>query len=597
MNKRLTQRKSLPSHREQTTITPSNYNQYINLPNSVLLSMLRNSSAQNPESQTQIPSAEHEADFLSNSVTTGSPEDVKTKMGQKLGADFSKVHFHTDSASAKKAESIGARAFTSGSDIYFNKKGFEPSIAAHELVHTIQQGTIASDTATLSTPIGAIQMIPDPLPKLNLQNVTLSGDNATLYINLCDYSQQYFEKKNESDLVKKELHEKLVTTGNQLLNNIYSQNETKFNSNFKKSNLFKLYKNVEHYLLKLGAYEPNEDSFHFGEDIVFGLDEPREKLLTKLLGNNHSAFSKGMTQNFITNSIWKNKNPKEKFNTLDKIKKNILNMENRFKKEPNSDTSLESLNPEYTEKLVTRANSFRTFLEEKSLTNSKYNIWTDYLTNDINEEKKQRWKTTSKAGLEFQLMHQQKPVYFAIEQLKPSDIIKKISYTHIAADTNSNTDINIDTDTLPAHNTSITSSEMRWLYKHRKDENVKKNLKLFDKDGNLIPSEEYFSDPAWEKYDKYRDSKRNFQNTAIQFNDVSTQTIEDQPIPDNTQALVQTDTQELLSIQDNVFPITNETLPTNDTNLQLSSNDKSDIPYEEDDIFWEESPFFSCTLI
>ena len=41
--------------------------------------------------QAQIATAEQEADRLSASVTSGSPEAVKAAMGRKLGADFSGV--------------------------------------------------------------------------------------------------------------------------------------------------------------------------------------------------------------------------------------------------------------------------------------------------------------------------------------------------------------------------------------------------------------------------------------------------------------------------------------------------------------------------
>ncbi len=111
--------------------------------------------------QAQIPAAEAEADRLSASVTAGSPEAVKAAMGRKLGADFSGVRFHTDAAAAARSKTMGARAYTSGADVYFGAGGFDPSVAAHELVHTVQQGMVESGAATVSTPVGGIQMEPD----------------------------------------------------------------------------------------------------------------------------------------------------------------------------------------------------------------------------------------------------------------------------------------------------------------------------------------------------------------------------------------------------------------------------------------------------
>lgn len=111
------------------------------------------------KTQAQIPAAEQEADRLSSDVLTGSPEAVKAAMGQKLGANFSSVRFHTNESDAAKAEAMGARAYATGQDIYFTQ-GFEPRVAAHELVHTVQQGTVPSDTATITAPAGSVQMWP-----------------------------------------------------------------------------------------------------------------------------------------------------------------------------------------------------------------------------------------------------------------------------------------------------------------------------------------------------------------------------------------------------------------------------------------------------
>ena len=113
-----------------------------------------------PRRQEQIPQAEQEADRLSASVTSGTPEGVKATMGRRMGADFSGVRFHTDDAAAARAGAMGARAFTSGAAIYFGPGGFDPGVAAHELVHTAQQGMVNSSVMTASAPAGGIQMRP-----------------------------------------------------------------------------------------------------------------------------------------------------------------------------------------------------------------------------------------------------------------------------------------------------------------------------------------------------------------------------------------------------------------------------------------------------
>lgn len=107
----------------------------------------------------QIPDAEAEADRLSAGVRGSSPGDIRREMGRRLGADFSGVRFHSGSGSEARGSQMGARAWTRGSDIFFGKGGFDPQIAAHELVHTIQQGAVSGPVRNFA-PAGAIQMWP-----------------------------------------------------------------------------------------------------------------------------------------------------------------------------------------------------------------------------------------------------------------------------------------------------------------------------------------------------------------------------------------------------------------------------------------------------
>ncbi len=74
---------------------------------------------------------------------------VNVRIGGMLGADFSGVRIHTDEAAQRAADSMNARAFTKGKDIYFNEGEYDPGsssgqrLLAHELTHTIQQGQVA----------------------------------------------------------------------------------------------------------------------------------------------------------------------------------------------------------------------------------------------------------------------------------------------------------------------------------------------------------------------------------------------------------------------------------------------------------------------
>lgn len=85
---------------------------------------------------------------ISSSRGSGHSMDSGTHsfMSGRFGADFSKVRIHTDNEAAKMNRELSARAFTIGSDIYFNQGEYQPSsregksLLAHELVHVQQQG-------------------------------------------------------------------------------------------------------------------------------------------------------------------------------------------------------------------------------------------------------------------------------------------------------------------------------------------------------------------------------------------------------------------------------------------------------------------------
>ena len=72
----------------------------------------------------QNPAAEQEANEIAASVSTArTPQEVKAQLGERMGADFSNVRFHTGSDALQRAEGIGARAYATGRDIYFGEGG------------------------------------------------------------------------------------------------------------------------------------------------------------------------------------------------------------------------------------------------------------------------------------------------------------------------------------------------------------------------------------------------------------------------------------------------------------------------------------------
>ncbi|MFD4999713.1 eCIS core domain-containing protein [Streptomyces buecherae] len=85
-------------------------------------------------------------------------EPLRAEMEARLGADFSDVRVHTDTAARRSAKEINARAYTSGSHIVVGESGADKHTLAHELTHVIQQragavaGTETSGGLRLSDP-------------------------------------------------------------------------------------------------------------------------------------------------------------------------------------------------------------------------------------------------------------------------------------------------------------------------------------------------------------------------------------------------------------------------------------------------------------
>ncbi len=111
------------------------------------------------------PKEENEADLLSSGLNASTPKEVMREMEDRLGADFSDVQFHSDPLSVKRSQAMGAKAWASGRDVYFGKGGFDPKVAAHELVHTVQQGAVKGN-ASVTMPYGAVQLDEDDDDKI-----------------------------------------------------------------------------------------------------------------------------------------------------------------------------------------------------------------------------------------------------------------------------------------------------------------------------------------------------------------------------------------------------------------------------------------------
>ncbi|BAZ08734.1 hypothetical protein NIES4071_05400 [Calothrix sp. NIES-4071] len=72
-------------------------------------------------------------------------DNIRKPMEQAFGADFSGVKVHTDSQADQLNQSIQAKAFTTGQDVFFRSGEYKPGsrggqeLIAHELTHVVQQ--------------------------------------------------------------------------------------------------------------------------------------------------------------------------------------------------------------------------------------------------------------------------------------------------------------------------------------------------------------------------------------------------------------------------------------------------------------------------
>ena len=92
------------------------------------------------------------------------PAPVRGDMERRLGSDFGDVRVHTGADAHESAQSVGANAYTVGSDVVFQNGQYDPSsdqgrhTLAHELTHVVQQrsgpvdGSPAAGGVNVSSP-------------------------------------------------------------------------------------------------------------------------------------------------------------------------------------------------------------------------------------------------------------------------------------------------------------------------------------------------------------------------------------------------------------------------------------------------------------
>lgn len=120
-------------------------------------------SAEKTDIQSQ-PTTRAQSSVAGVNLTQGKPLSVgeQSYFEPRFGRDFSQVRIHSNRDAASSAQALQARAFTSGNNIVFAAKQYDPGtpsgnrLLAHELVHVVQSGIAAGNRwATHETNAGA----------------------------------------------------------------------------------------------------------------------------------------------------------------------------------------------------------------------------------------------------------------------------------------------------------------------------------------------------------------------------------------------------------------------------------------------------------
>ena len=127
-----------------------------------------------------------------------------------------------------------------------------------------------------------------------------------------------------------------------------------------------------------------------------------------------------------------------------------------------------------------RAIGFKGFLER----HPRYNVVAAQEVTDLAGRRlkgtdwKALWKKTSKAGLEYQVQEYGGTVHFVV-----SELLKNL---HVVV-------------AKKGYGQSITSSEIRWLYRHKDTEAVRNRVRFWNHSGE-VSHEEVFGAAAWRDY-------------------------------------------------------------------------------------------------
>jgi hypothetical protein len=130
-------------------------------------------------------------DVVGKGGGTALDDSTRGSMEATFGQDFSDVRVHTDEKASRSAESVGANAYTVGSDIVFKAGQFDTSSTtgqrtlAHELTHVVQQrsgpvdGSDAPGRIRLSDPADRFEQAADETAGQVVASRSASGETSS----------------------------------------------------------------------------------------------------------------------------------------------------------------------------------------------------------------------------------------------------------------------------------------------------------------------------------------------------------------------------------------------------------------------------------
>ncbi|WP_216628850.1 eCIS core domain-containing protein [Microcystis aeruginosa] len=140
------------------------------------------------EATPEVEAAIEQARGGGRSLDTG----IQRQMESAFGTNFSGVRVHTDSTADALNQSLSARAFTTGQDIFFRQGEYNPGsssgkeLLAHELTHVVQQTEGVQPKLTIGEPGDKYEQEADRvaeqvlrMPETSLQRQVILGGNAT----------------------------------------------------------------------------------------------------------------------------------------------------------------------------------------------------------------------------------------------------------------------------------------------------------------------------------------------------------------------------------------------------------------------------------